>query len=382
MSRETCYRCFWPKALCWCSSIQSMDTRTRIVLLMHPKEFKQEKAGTGRLTHLCLARSEIHMGIGFDHDEAVQALIHDPRNYPVLLYPGTTARNLSRGDLTASDLGGRQLVVFVLDATWSGARKMLRLSPTLQALPRIMFTPAAPSRFVIKQQPQEGCLSTLEAVHERLTREINHWSKRANDLAAEVKAGKQPKLQPDNARKRVEDLKARLDSRRRELEAQLQLSSNPPTIAGWAVSRPRASEVVAGPRAKLIALPSLALVITKRRSRCAAGPTPTLRSITRATSRPSPARSIAGPSSDQPRTLAANWATSECPCTTIGRRRPENALGNAGWMMKSSRAGLPQSGSTTRRSASLIAPGSNWSETSSSISSITGTPARGPQSSE
>ncbi len=169
MSRETCYRCFWPKALCWCDSIRPMTTRTRVVLLMHPKEFKQEKAGTGRLTHLCLAQSEIHMGLEFDRDEAVQALIADPGNYPVLLYPGFEARNLSRGDLTAADLGGRQLVVFVLDATWSGARKMLRLSPSLQRLPRIMFTPSAPSRYVIKQQPQEGCLSTLEAVHELLT---------------------------------------------------------------------------------------------------------------------------------------------------------------------------------------------------------------------
>jgi DTW domain-containing protein YfiP len=59
--------------------------------------------------------------------------------------------------------------VFVLDATWSGARKMLRLSPNLQALPRVMFTPSAPSRYLIKQQPVEGCLSTLEAVHELLT---------------------------------------------------------------------------------------------------------------------------------------------------------------------------------------------------------------------
>lgn len=45
---------------------------------------------------------------------------------------------------------------------------MLRLSPGLQRLPRVMFTPSAPSRYVIKQQPQEGCLSTLEAVHELL----------------------------------------------------------------------------------------------------------------------------------------------------------------------------------------------------------------------
>ena len=40
-----------------------MKTRTRFVFLMHPKEFKQEKAATGRLTHLCLVRSEVHKGI-------------------------------------------------------------------------------------------------------------------------------------------------------------------------------------------------------------------------------------------------------------------------------------------------------------------------------
>lgn len=145
-----------------------MDTRTKFVFLMHPKEFKHEKAGTGRLTHLCLANSSLHMGVCFDGDQTVQALINDPGYYPVLLYPGAQARNLSNGDLTAADLGGRQLLVFLLDATWSGARKMLRLSPSLQRLPRIMFTPSALSRYVIKQQPQAGCLSTLEATHELL----------------------------------------------------------------------------------------------------------------------------------------------------------------------------------------------------------------------
>jgi DTW domain-containing protein YfiP len=168
MSREMCYRCFWPKSLCWCSSIQPMDTKTRFVFLMHPKEFKEEKAGTGRLTHLCLPNSEIHMGIAFDQNETVQALIADPANFPVLLYPGPSAHNLSKGDLPPFDPARQRLLVFILDATWSGARKMLKLSPSLQRLPRIMFTPSAPSRFVIKQQPQEGCLSTLEATHELL----------------------------------------------------------------------------------------------------------------------------------------------------------------------------------------------------------------------
>ena len=149
-----------------------MPTRTRFLFLMHPKEFKEEKAGTGRLTHLCLPNSELHMGVGFDDDKTVQAVLHDPANFPVLLYPGTTAVNLSEpAELPAftAQLGERQLVVVLLDGTWAGARKMLRLSPSLQRLPRVMFTPEAPSRYVIKQQPQEGCLSTLEAVHELLT---------------------------------------------------------------------------------------------------------------------------------------------------------------------------------------------------------------------
>ena len=65
-------------------------------------------------------------------------------------------------------MGGSWLIVLLLDATWSCARKMLRLSPNLKRLPRVMFTPSGPSRFVIKQQPIEGCLSTLESVHEVL----------------------------------------------------------------------------------------------------------------------------------------------------------------------------------------------------------------------
>jgi len=168
MSRETCYRCFWPKSLCWCQSIQPMATTTRFLFLMSPKEFKKEKAGTGRLTHLCLTNSEIQMGMSFDKHESVQEILNDPQFFPVLLYPGPTARNLSRGEVKAEDLGSRRLLVVLLDATWSGARKMLKQSPTLQSLPRIMFIPDAPSRFVIKQQPQEGCLSTLEATHELL----------------------------------------------------------------------------------------------------------------------------------------------------------------------------------------------------------------------
>lgn len=169
-----CYRCFWPAELCWCTSIVPMSTRTRFVFLMHPKEYKQEKAATGRLAHLCLANSEIVMGIAFDEHERVQALLRDPGKQCMLLYPGTTALNLSAAPTadawtsTGSQLAARERVIFLLDATWALGRKMLKLSPCLQTLPRLMFTPEAPSRYVIKQQPAPGCLSTLEATDQLL----------------------------------------------------------------------------------------------------------------------------------------------------------------------------------------------------------------------
>ena len=168
-----CYRCYWPQPLCWCGSITPMATRTKFVILMHPYEFKRIKANTGRLTHLCLAGSELHIGIGFDGHEAVQALLNDPQNFPVLLYPGKEAVDLSNpGDFQLStfnyQLESRRLVVFLLDATWRLVRPMLRTSLSLQRLPRIMFSNATPSRYVIKRQPKPSCLSTLEATHELL----------------------------------------------------------------------------------------------------------------------------------------------------------------------------------------------------------------------
>ncbi len=135
---------------------------------MHPKEFKQEKAGTGRLTALSLAGSQIEMGIGFDDHPAVNRLIDDPRNFPVLLYPAMGAMNVSEGGLAPEMLNDRRLVVFLLDATWACAKKMLTESKRLQSLPKLMFTPVEKSRFVIKRQPHEWCLSTLEAVHQLL----------------------------------------------------------------------------------------------------------------------------------------------------------------------------------------------------------------------
>ncbi|MGD9941221.1 MAG: DTW domain-containing protein, partial [Clostridia bacterium] len=62
----------------------------------------------------------------------------------------------------------KQLVVFIIDATWSCSRAVLRASPGLLDLPRLMFRPREKSRWIIKKQPADWCLSTIEAIHELL----------------------------------------------------------------------------------------------------------------------------------------------------------------------------------------------------------------------
>jgi DTW domain-containing protein len=145
-----------------------MPTRTRVVLLMHPMEWKREKCTTGRLTCLNLANSEIIPGLAFDDNPRFRALVDDPGNYSVLLYPGIDAFDLSAGEFPAAELGGMQLVVFLIDSTWACAKSILRASPGLLELPRVKFTPATPSRYVIKRQPRPEYLSTIEATHELL----------------------------------------------------------------------------------------------------------------------------------------------------------------------------------------------------------------------
>ncbi|WP_077999174.1 helicase-related protein [Edwardsiella tarda] len=96
---------------------------------------------------------------------------------------------------------------------------------------------------------------TLAAVHERLIKEINHWQDRYLKLSDDVKAGKQPRMQPENARRRVDELTARLQQRTSELTALKQVVSSTPVVIGCALVIPqgllakRKGEVVFSPDA-------------------------------------------------------------------------------------------------------------------------------------
>lgn len=131
---------------------------------MHPKEFKRQRTGTGRLTRLSLQNSELLVGEDFSDNERLNATLRDSSHEPLLLFPGETALNLSAAAFPITQAGRLPLVI-ILDATWASARKMLRLSRNLQPLRRISFAIDGISRFVIKRQPNAAALSTIEAAY-------------------------------------------------------------------------------------------------------------------------------------------------------------------------------------------------------------------------
>lgn len=155
--REVCLRCRRPRKVCWCSHLTSIDTRTRVVLLQHTRE-RDVPIGTARMASLCLPNSELHVGVNFAGSSALAAALDDPQRPAALLYPSEGARDV------ATDPPEGPITLVVVDGTWWQAKKLIRENPQLAALPRLAFTPKAPSEYRIRREPLPEYVSTIEAL--------------------------------------------------------------------------------------------------------------------------------------------------------------------------------------------------------------------------
>lgn len=156
-TRVECRRCGRPHGSCYCSHLTSIPTRTRVLVLQHPRE-RGKAIGTARIAALCLPNSEIAVGVDFADDSRVQALIQDPERPAVLLYPGDGVTDVLREPPSGP------VTLVVLDGTWHHARSLLRRNPWLAVLPKYGFVPPRPSEYRIRQEPREDYVSTVEAL--------------------------------------------------------------------------------------------------------------------------------------------------------------------------------------------------------------------------
>lgn len=85
----------------------------------------------------------------------------------------------------------------------------------------------------VKSRRLDLITKTEVAVQDRLTKEINYWDSRAEQLKLQEQAGKpNARLNSDEARKRADGLQARLQKRMEELKLEKQIAPLPPVVMG------------------------------------------------------------------------------------------------------------------------------------------------------
>jgi SNF2 family DNA or RNA helicase len=91
----------------------------------------------------------------------------------------------------------------------------------------------------VRRRRLEWIEKTRAAVKDRLTKEITYWDHRAEELKLQEQAGKaNARLNSQEARRRAEELTARLQRRLEQLDREAQISPSPPIVVGGVVVAP------------------------------------------------------------------------------------------------------------------------------------------------
>jgi len=155
-TRPLCSRCRRPLRSCLCAWIRPTDNATPVLVLQHPAEAGHAK-GSVRLLQLSLQRCQCTVGEVLDPQGLADAL----QPGTALLYPATPGV-VAQAAMPAEPAEPiRRLLV--LDGTWRQSRQLLRLNPSLQALPRLALNDLPPSLYAARKAQRPDQRSTLEA---------------------------------------------------------------------------------------------------------------------------------------------------------------------------------------------------------------------------
>ncbi|MDO9233258.1 MAG: helicase-related protein [Methylotenera sp.] len=139
-------------------------------------------------------------------------------------------------DLQPIDAADHKLIEDVLSAPWlsgSGGRDLEAMA-LAHASARLV-----PEHYTeVKERRERQIDKNLNAIHERLVKEINYWSDRHEKFKVDLSAGKDVRLTLENVRRTIDELTARLESRSKELRAKRQIISATPVVLGGALVIP------------------------------------------------------------------------------------------------------------------------------------------------
>lgn len=153
----SCPRCGFQHN-CICHVEPSLQCSAHFVLLTHPRE-RNKDTNTGKLLLNSLPHCRLELWQRTEPPAQLIQQLNDPLYHPYLVFPNDDAH--PNVPLPPASPGAIPLFI-ILDATWQEAKKMVRKSPWLAALPRLALTPTHASGYTLRRNQQAGNLCTCE----------------------------------------------------------------------------------------------------------------------------------------------------------------------------------------------------------------------------
>ncbi|XP_011561409.3 tRNA-uridine aminocarboxypropyltransferase 2 [Plutella xylostella] len=165
--RDLCIKCERPMVVCWCPALPPIKLQpcSNIILLQHPAEEKR-CLRTAPMLKLGLAENKCLIFKGKKFPQPKHSNLEDMLNQPntILLYPSKSAIDIRE---LKNDCSSYNLVL--IDGTWPQAKAIYASSPILHTIKQVKLLTSNVSNYIIRTQPTEGCLSTLETAAEALS---------------------------------------------------------------------------------------------------------------------------------------------------------------------------------------------------------------------
>ena len=156
---ERCQHCRMHPRLCICEAIPQLDLTTRLILVMHHREWSRPTA-TGPLALAVLTNSELR--IQGDREQVLDFRDLDTaERRTLLLYPGEEAGILDRNLLTTDP---RPVNLVVPDGNWRQASRMGRRLPGLEHATMVRLPEGEKTGWGIRKEAHPEGLATFEAI--------------------------------------------------------------------------------------------------------------------------------------------------------------------------------------------------------------------------
>ncbi|MDH5392914.1 MAG: DTW domain-containing protein [Gammaproteobacteria bacterium] len=161
MARSYCYQCQRVKEACFCHDVIQIDNAVSVIVLQHADESRINK-GSAVIAKLSLKNYQCWQGEDFSHHAALNQLLDAAAGEICLLYPDKGAQALPLSD--PGPAGEKIKYLIVIDATWRKAKKIWSLSTNLHRLTRFKLGADIKSNYRIRKVPEDGYVSTIEAI--------------------------------------------------------------------------------------------------------------------------------------------------------------------------------------------------------------------------